>query len=1411
MDAGDVAPDTAPRETSPSETIPETVPDLEGDGPADVAAEIPADVPADGLDAAADTAEDVPATGVLIGPEGGTVDLPGGGTLVIPAGALSAVVEIVVAASDKPQTALFSPVGPFTSFAPKGLSFAKPALLTVPYDPAAAGADEPKVLVAWTLPDGSWAFLPSVVDGQQNRVTADVAHFSQGGPALPAAGPLVCCVLSLEPMGEAAVLTEAECLDAGGIEQGTVEQCDPVCCGGSVGGASHAALLPVILCDKGFTKLDAQMCEPVCCVGLGDEQGQGPGGVPGGMAAAKVPKNVCKQGGGLELQSSSCDTLVCCGVSGMGMSVSGKIPQSECEKIGQVLDPAMCDNVCCVTASQQAGLVASVKSAWACSQSAGMPVGTAGDCEDSVCCAVSGPISVFSHLPSAVCEQAGTVADPGECESTCCLTASGDGIAVTSLVLPKGTCEVVGGMSIAEAAECVDLVCCGASGLPLPMAMKVPKSVCNTAGSIQLEDGECDSVCCVSMSAQGGLSAVKASKALCDAAGATWSGSAADCSDLVCCSISGGPFALAGMVPKAFCDASGLPLESEACEEVCCSVAGESGAQLVVAPRHMCQSVGTEVGAAEDCGEEVCCGVSSNGMSVAALVPPDQCVGGTVLETAQCDQVCCVAASGNLAVAAAIMPKWSCQGLGGLYTYPASACSDTICCKVDTFLTPFSGEIPSGICADLGGALVDDSECGDVCCIRSDGDGAPVASTEKKWLCDTVGGTTLPPGTDCEATVCCGGNVGGVAAAILAPAAACAQAGGKVLDAGQCQDVCCVSAGSVGGGVVSVVPSWQCQQSGGASYTPVSVCESLVCCGVGAMGFPAALPVPEAECAGYGGEILEAWMCEAVCCKGAALGPDGAVVPWWTCNQLGGTPAGSLGECQPECCLSGGKSTKTTTSACKTAGGVAVPAGYCSSEAPPACNDDADCPAFVTACLKAQCGADKKCTLAYADGAPCADADLCTTNDVCKAGVCVSGGKVDCGGPAPGPCKSAPGICLKKTGKCLYPPANDGQKCDDGNPCTMADACHLGACTGQAYLCTNFSNPCLETLGTCNPLDGKCSFLGLYGNACDDGKSCTQGDQCEPNGECKGSVKPCTTPGPCEKLPGSCDLQADKCIYTPKAPGESCGQSVDPCKQKVCDFLGLCAEVPLQQAVCGDGCLMAPEACEKDGDCAAGQECLACKCQQAKCDYDADCAYLLPSLNGCQEAFCSGGQCLTGKKPAVECAENMDCGPEETCDLATCKCPVPTCGQGSWKDPTTGLVWELDTSANYSTYAGAVNHCAVMAQGGVAWHLPSIDELRTLVRGCPATEEGGACPAHNNCTNSELCYTEACDGCNWLAGPGLLGTYRDPCIQGGYSGDWSSTAAVDTPGSVWYLRHDNASVWIDSKTAFHFARCVHAP
>jgi hypothetical protein len=144
-------------------------------------------------------------------------------------------------------------------------------------------------------------------------------------------------------------------------------------------------------------------------------------------------------------------------------------------------------------------------------------------------------------------------------------------------------------------------------------------------------------------------------------------------------------------------------------------------------------------------------------------------------------------------------------------------------------------------------------------------------------------------------------------------------------------------------------------------------------------------------------------------------------------------------------------------------------------------------------------------------GVTCDDGNACTPDDVCQAGVCVGGPPLVCS--ALDQCHVA-GVCDPATGQCSQPAKPNGTPCEDGNLCTLGDACVGGACVpGPPRVCVPLDQ--CHQAGVCNATTGACSApLKTDGAPCDDGDVCTTVDACA-GGTCVGGAMilcpPCQT------------------------------------------------------------------------------------------------------------------------------------------------------------------------------------------------------------------------------------------------------------------------------------------------------------
>jgi hypothetical protein len=118
----------------------------------------------------------------------------------------------------------------------------------------------------------------------------------------------------------------------------------------------------------------------------------------------------------------------------------------------------------------------------------------------------------------------------------------------------------------------------------------------------------------------------------------------------------------------------------------------------------------------------------------------------------------------------------------------------------------------------------------------------------------------------------------------------------------------------------------------------------------------------------------------------------------------------------------------------------------------------------------------------------------------------------------------------------------------------------------------------------------------------------------------------------------------------------------------------------------------------------------------------------------------------------------------------------------TWTDSASGLTWQYPTAVNWMGWQEAVNYCANLPLEGGGWHLPTIGELRTLIRNCPATEPMGTCGVTDACLELFQCWgdSDACNGCadggcNW--DPALFYEAETSCLPP----YWSSSTyhAVD--------------------------------
>jgi len=189
-------------------------------------------------------------------------------------------------------------------------------------------------------------------------------------------------------------------------------------------------------------------------------------------------------------------------------------------------------------------------------------------------------------------------------------------------------------------------------------------------------------------------------------------------------------------------------------------------------------------------------------------------------------------------------------------------------------------------------------------------------------------------------------------------------------------------------------------------------------------------------------------------------------------------------------------------------------------------------------------------------------------------------------------------------------------------------------------------------------------------------------------------------------------------------------------------------------------------------------------------------------LAGCTGSDAGGGDA------SAEADAGTDADADTDADAGECE------SSGTWEDPGTGLTWQDGPWCEAMGCAAAIAYCDALELGGQAdWRLPSIGELRSLVRGCEAIEPGGACGVTDDCLDID-CWDLVCYGygCGAGDGPGTAGCYWDPDLVGECGTYWSSPVWNNGVfDACWHISFEWSYLDYVEATNALFARCVRGP
>ncbi len=473
------------------------------------------------------------------------------------------------------------------------------------------------------------------------------------------------------------------------------------------------------------------------------------------------------------------------------------------------------------------------------------------------------------------------------------------------------------------------------------------------------------------------------------------------------------------------------------------------------------------------------------------------------------------------------------------YCTPAHACqvkrcTNSACVDASEFLCKPSGAgfEASTICTDGNGCTADTCEAkagcvfknqagpcddGDACtkddtCANGGCTGANIACDDKNACtsdsCDMAQGCLFKPvasacddGKECtvnDACVsgACTGDLNPCADGNLCTSDACAEPGGCSFAAlsGSCSDgdACTFGDACAGGTCASGTPV-SCDDKNACTSDS---CDSLTGC--------KHVTTDGASC-DDGKTCTGPDACNGTSCTGAAIPcEDKNLCTVDSCAEPGGCTFGPVG------------GTCEDGDAC-TSGDICA-GGKCTSGDATNCDDGNTCTADT-------CDTASGCKHAPLVGDACDDQSACTSGDMCASGTC-TGQSIACNDYnmcTDDGCEPASG--------CAF--ANNVLPCDDAKPCTANDACGGGTCAGTTPTVCDDLNQC--TTDTCDPVMG-CVFTATPGAKCDDGEFCTLNDACDVTA-CTGAPNPCDDANVCTS--DACVGQA--CEHPSIVDGTGCG------------------------------------------------------------------------------------------------------------------------------------------------------------------------------------------------------------------------------------------------------------------------------
>lgn len=196
-------------------------------------------------------------------------------------------------------------------------------------------------------------------------------------------------------------------------------------------------------------------------------------------------------------------------------------------------------------------------------------------------------------------------------------------------------------------------------------------------------------------------------------------------------------------------------------------------------------------------------------------------------------------------------------------------------------------------------------------------------------------------------------------------------------------------------------------------------------------------------------------------------------------------------------------------------------------------------------------------------------------------------------------------------------------------------------------------------------------------------------------------------------------------------------------------------------------------------------------------------------------ACCANSQCAV---TTYEDCRNAWQGPETMCSPNPCQGDQDdddddddaagdfSCNSEVCIDTDADLMWQNGSDCCYD-WEEAKSYCQNLDWGDYQdWHLPSIDELRSLIRDCGGTATGGSCGVDGSCLTIN-CWNDPCDGCSANGGP-AEGCYWPSPLNGDCFWYWSSSAVADIEFHAWHVYFNYGHLGYGNVDGRSSVRCV---